>query len=1332
MSTKESIRPQHCIAIIGMAGRFPGAENIDEFWRNLRAGKEGIRHFSDHELRWKDADLNDANFIKARGVIEGIEYFDAEFFGIPPRQAEILDPQHRIWLECVHEALEDAGLCGKTADTVVGVFAGARESTYVLNNLCIDRESQERLLATADPDAHQIFLNNDRDSVTARTSYLFDFTGPSVGVQSACSTSLVAVAQACWSLASYQSDVCIAGGVCITLPTLRGYYYQEDGIYSPDGHCRTFDARAQGTVFGDGVGVVVLKRLDDALQDGDRVDAIIRGWSVNNDGREKASFSAPSVNGQAEVIALAQTMAAVEPAQISYVEAHGTGTQVGDPIEVAGLSKAFFRQTNQRQFCGLGSVKTNIGHLDTAAGIAGLIKTVLALKNREIPPSLHFENPNPNIDFPNSPFYVVDKLKPWHGDKEPRMAGVSALGVGGTNCHVVLEQAEESEPTACGCERAVVLTLSAKTEQALTDLKSQYTQFLSQEESSQIADIAMTTNLRRKHYRWRFAAAARSSTEMIDKLDGNKSLQANIHESDSNAGVGFLFTGQGVQYAQMGRELYDAEPTFRQAFDRCDELLRPHIGASLRNILYPDNKADVLPGLNEYTQPALFGVEYALAELWRSWGIRPAWVMGHSLGEYVAACVSGVFSLEDSLRLVAERGRLMNTLTLTGRMVSVFADPERVIAAIESFNQSVSIAAVNGPKHVVISGPEEFLNTITKKFIEEDVLCRDLKTSHAFHSPLVEPILTSLGRFIEKLPAQSPRVKFISTLTGGIVTNELTTAEYWRKHSRETVRFMDGVTTMSKLGCKVFVEIGPETVLTRFGRDTLSDKAICWISSMRRNESNWQSLVSSVGELYVRGLNIDWLAFNGNRRCKPHRLPAYPFQRRRFWIDSGPDRAFDYISSIHRADRTVNPILGHQLRLPGSNEIRFETKYSKFSPNYLADHRLFDTLVVPGASHVAMLPQAAETIYEKGSCKFEEIVFLRPMYLDENSARSVQLVFSPESQDNHRTIQLLSATAEKTTPKDTAWSLHLTGRSQALSDIDAKKRGNTMDIKKIQNHASQILSGDEFYTSVWGNAAGTGKVFRWIDKIWKGDGVALAQTRIPEDANDKHYYRIHPGLIEAAFQVLHCCKTFETSETVTKGGVIYVPFSIAEFFCYPVDSEIGEIWCYATLRKFDVDNVFADLCLSDGGGRVIAKMVRLCLRKLTREKVTKRASKGPHVIELRDQTKTPNLEKTAAERRLGDLSASLIDAKAEERVPMLLMYFREQWKQVSGFSESEFKFDSCLLDLGFDSLMAVMLANRIKTALGVTLSLDALLSDLSIEALSAELYQLWLDKNEQA
>jgi acyl transferase domain-containing protein/acyl carrier protein len=1334
MSSNVNDYPVHSIAVIGMAGRFPGADGIDEYWRNLRDGKESIRHFSEDELRESNLPetvISDPNYVKARGIIDGVESFDAAFFGLSPRQARFLDPQHRVWLECVHEALEDAGHSMQNSEKIVGVFAGARESTYLLSNLCIDRDSQERLLSLASTDAHQIFLNNDRDSIATRTSFLFDFSGPSINVQSACSTSLVAVAQACWALANYQCDVSIAGGVCVTFPTIRGYYYQEEGIYSPDGHCRAFDAKAKGTVFGDGVGAVVLKRLDDAFRDGSRIDAIIRGWAVNNDGADKASFTAPSVNGQAEVIALAQAMAAIEPTQVGYIETHGTGTQVGDPIEVAALTKAFNRQPNTSQFCGLGSVKTNIGHLDTASGIAGLIKTVLALKHQELPPNLHFETSNPQIDFLHSPFYVVNRFQEWHRNGTSRVAGVSSLGVGGTNCHVVLEEAPERKTTSNPRERAVLLTISAKTKEALTDLKSRYQRYLSENTEAQLSDIAFTTNIGRSHYDWRLAVAGESIAEVADKLDDNScQLSQPKIDPDRVPVIGFLFTGQGAQYAQMGRQLYDTEPEFRFTLERCNELLRPYLDQPLLAVLYSDSDSYSLLDRTDYTQPALFAIEYALAELWRSWGIQPSWVMGHSVGEYVAACVAGVFSLEDGLRLVAERGRLMNALPREGRMVAVFTDLERATEAVQPFASQVAIAALNSPQHVVISGASKQVQAIVEQLQREKVHCRDLQVSHAFHSPLIEPVLTPLERCVGELKLQRPSLGFISNLSGEPASDELTTAAYWRDHSRHPVQFAAGVKTMAELGCQIFIEIGPHAVLTRLGREILPNETV-WLPSLRRNESNWHSLSEAMGQLYVRHVNIDWLAFNRDRHCQLVRLPTYPFQREHFWIENVPREKVDSTLASRRVDAVDNPMLGERLRLPGSEEIRFETYYRRVSPWYLQDHRLFETLVVPGASHLAMLVQAAESMFGQCACRFEELVFVRPILLPEDSARYIQLIFSADSQENGKSFQLMSAATGIGAIDTGAWSVHMTGRVKVLKDNDSAARTSVLPIDKIRNRAKQTLSGPEFYSNVWGNASGTGNVFKWIESIWKGDEEAIAKTKCPVAADDGLYYRLHPGLVEAGFQVLHCCKTFETPETITRDGVIYVPFSVDELFCYPTSSEVKEIWCYAKLREFHTDNVVADIYLSDQSGRIVAEMIGLCLRKLLRSAIMQKAppDSWPRVKGEREEpVRSAKLDPSIVSKFVLEDPA---DVSVEELGSMLLTYIQQQAAHVSGYPESKFVPDSSLVPLGFDSLMAIMLTNRIKTDLGFTLSMGRILSSSTIQMLGDELHQQWLDKARQ-
>ncbi len=1335
MSHTNHDKPGHCIAVIGMAGRFPGAKDIDQYWENLRDGKETIRHFSKEELRATkiaESTLDNPHYVRARGMIEGVEQFDPGFFGLSPRQAEILDPQQRVWLECVQEALEDAGFTGNAPEEIVGVFAGSRESTYLLNNLCTERTSQERLLNLSDWEAHQSFLNNERDSIATRTSYLFNFTGPSINVQSACSTSLVAVAQACWSLVSHQCDVSIAGGVCITFPTIRGYFYREQGIYSPDGHCRAFDANGKGTVFGDGVGAVVLKRLEDALRDGCRIDAIIRGWAVNNDGANKASFTAPSVNGQAEVITLAQAMADIQPDQVSYVEAHGTGTPIGDPMEIAGLTKAFSKQARSHQFCGLGSVKTNIGHLDTAAGIAGFIKTVLALKHRTLPPSLHFERPNPQIDFPHSPFYVVDRLQDWHSNGGPRIAGVSSLGVGGTNCHMVVEEAPQHKKENPEPESAVVVTLSAKTKPALTDLRSQFLHYLENKRTNtlpRLSDIAYTTNTGRSHYDWRLALAGDSIDDIGEKLKDQvytpNPSGREIGEAGKTPQVGFLFAGQGTQYPGMAKQLYDTAPVFRQTLEQCDDLLHPHLPRPLLGVLFPDRDADLLLLRPDFTQPALFAIEYALAELWRSWDIQPSWVMGHSLGEYVAACVAGVFSLEDALRLVAERGRLMTSLSSEGRMVSVFAESDRVIEYLEPFASKVTIAAYNAPQHVVISGDEQSVQLLVEQFQKENIHCRDLQVSHAFHSPLIEPALIPLERYIDGLEKNAPNIAIISNVSGLPAGDELLTGKYWHDQSRHPVKFTQGIATMARLGCEVFIEIGPHPVLTRFGRDTIPNKEILWLSSLHRSDSNWHSLSEAVGQLYMRGGNLDWSAFNRGRQGQLVRMPTYPFQRERYCVENTQKENTTHGGFFRQGESSVNPMLGQRLRLPGSDEIRFETFYSETQPPYLRDHRLYDTLVVPGASHVAMLLQAIDHAFGPRACRYEDLLFIRPVFVPEGGAQCLQLVFSSIHQDGRRDLQLMSASPGADMLDSEAWNIHMAGKVTELPADDPRGQTGVINIDDLCQRAEQRISGSVFYANIWGNTEGTGQAFKWIDDIWKMKGEAIARTKPPPSAEDGYSYRFHPGVFEASFQVLHCCETFETAETIEKDEVIYVPFSVESLSCYVPHSHAGELWCYAKLRELTQDNVITDLCVLDQSGRILTEMTGLCLRKLSKASITRRGKKDFAPFQ---PTSRPPSEPMASHTTPIDFCEELQGASEQEQQSLLLTYIQQRGAEISGYPESKFNPASSLVGLLFDSLMAIMLANRIQSELDVTFPVSRLLSQCTINTLCQELHRAWLTK----
>ena len=878
------------VAIIGMAGRFPGAANIEEFWRNLCAGTESISFFTEEELKAAGeapSVLSDPLYVKARGILEDVELFDASFFGFFPREAQQMDPQHRLFLEAAWEAIEDAGYDTNNYEGAVGVFGGAGINSYLFSALL----SNPGNLSPAE--GYQLAIGNQNDFLTARVSYKLNLRGPSLDIQTACSTSLAAVHVACRSLLGRQCDMALAGGATVSVPQKRGYLYQEGMILSPDGHCRAFDAEARGTVAGSGVGIVVLKRLADAVADGDHIYAVIKGSAVNNDGSQRVGFTAPGVDGQAEVIATAQAIAGIDPETITYIEAHGTGTALGDPIEIAALTQVFREQTEAGGFCAIGSVKTNIGHLDTAAGVAGLIKTALALQHRMIPPSLNFKQPNPKIDFRNSHFYVNTELSEWKEGSTPRRAGVSSFGIGGANAHVVLEEAPAIE--GAGSSRPwQLLALSSKTESALETATARLAAHLRKHSDLNLADAAYTLQIGRKAFNHRRILVCRSPEDACSALETRdpKRVFSTSHDQEPhNQPVVFMFSGQGAQYVNMGLELYQVEPTFREIIDYCSGFLKSHLGLDLRELLYPPaEKADEANRqLNQtrIAQPALFVVEYALARLWMEWGIQPQAMIGHSIGEYVAACLAGACSLEDALRLVAVRGRLMQGMP-GGAMLSVPLEESEVRSLL---NERLSLAAVNGPASCVVSGPNDAITELEQQLSRKGVGFRRLQTSHAFHSEMMDPILESFAREVEKVNLKAPGIPYLSNLTGTWVTAaEATDPGYYAKHLRQTVRFADGISELLKEPNRILLEIGPGQTLSTSARQHRSSAAGRVILNSIRHPQQQQSDVSfildTLGKLWLAGVRIDWSGFHAGERRLRASLPAYPFERQRYWLDS--------------------------------------------------------------------------------------------------------------------------------------------------------------------------------------------------------------------------------------------------------------------------------------------------------------------------------------------------------------------------------------------------------------------------------------------------------------
>lgn len=875
------------IAIVGMAGRFPGAPDIDSFWRNIRDGVESIVHYSDDELRQRgvsEALLADPAYVKAGIPLEGMDLFDAGFFGYTARNAEQLDPQHRIFLECAWEALEHAGYDAERTASV-GIYAGVGASIYLIKHLLSQQPLTEQ---TSIAELLALLSGNMTDALATRVAYKLNLRGPAVSVQTACSTSLMAVHTACQALLGHECDMALAGGVSLNLLQNGGYSHQLGAILSPDGHCRAFDAKAAGTVLGSGAGVVVLKRLDEALQHGDTIHAVIKGSAANNDGADKVGFTAPSVSGQAAVIRTAQMLAGVTADSIGYVETHGTGTTLGDPIEVAALSQAFRADTQGIGFCAIGSVKTNVGHLDAAAGVTGLIKTVLALKHKTLPPSLHFTQPNPQIDFDRSAFYVNTLEQPWLLNGSARRAGVSSFGIGGTNVHMILEEAPEAVSSrAEHKERREFLLLSARSPRALDESVERLAQHIDRHPKQALADSAYTLRTGRKRFEHRAVAVARDAACAVEALAQRAApsfVSGNVLSDQPT--VTFLFPGQGAQHVNMGRELYDNEPVFRQVFDRCcDYLLKRH-QLDLRSLVFAAaaDEAEATQQLAQtaLTQPALFVMEYALAHYWLAKGLQPDALLGHSIGEYVAACLAGVFSLEDALHLVVARGQLIQS-TAPGAMLAVNLPSEQ----LQRFTLACDLAAVNAPDWGVLAGTPYAIEAIERELNDRGVPVRRLHVSHAFHSALLEPVLSDFRALLCRIERQPPRIPFISNVTGQWITaEEACSVDYWVRHLRSTVLFDQGLQTLLTKPDRVLLEVGPGDTLSRLARrqPQLGERPVLTSQCHPREPiSNLDQLAYCLAGLWVAGIELDALA-GPSRQVRRVPLPTYPFERQSYWI----------------------------------------------------------------------------------------------------------------------------------------------------------------------------------------------------------------------------------------------------------------------------------------------------------------------------------------------------------------------------------------------------------------------------------------------------------------
>jgi acyl transferase domain-containing protein/acyl carrier protein len=1168
------------VAIVGMGCRFPdGGNSPEDYWQLLRDGVDAISRVPADRWdadRYYDPDPMQQGKINTRngGFLDSDVYaFDPHFFGISPRETLQLDPQQRLLLEVVWEALEHACIApDQLFGSATGVFVGISTLDYAVRQL--GRQAPEQIGAYVGTGAML-------SPAAGRISYTLGLTGPSMVVDTACSSSLLAVHLACQSLRSGESDLALSAGVNLLLDPEVSIYFSTAGMLADDGHCKTFSAAANGYVRSEGCGAVVLKRLSDARADGDNILALIRGSAANQDGAS-GGLTVPSGPSQERVIRQALSQAGLAPQHIDYIEAHGTGTPLGDPIEVGALGKVFGKERPAEQPLYIGSAKSNVGHTEAASGMVGLLKVVLALQHREIPPNLHFHEPNPQIPWDALPVKVPTARTPWPAAEKARAAGISSFGFSGTNVHVVVEEApavEVAPESEVSARPYHVLALSAKSVPALRALAGAFEKRLVASEADELADICYTAARGRAHFQHRLALVADSSSVLASALE--KFAAGQIEEGMANASasgptpMALLFTGQGSQYVGMGRVLYDSQPLFRQTLDYCAEILRPVLPKPLLEVLFDD--ADALDQ-TRYAQPALFALEYALYQVWTAWGGEFTVVMGHSLGEYVAACVAGVFSVEDGLLLVAERARLMDALPRNGSMATAFCGVATVEAALAGRESEVSIAALNGPTSIVVSGARAAIEDIVRAFAVQGIRAKELNVSHAFHSPLMEPMLAEYEAVLRRVDFAPPRLDVISNLTGKRAGPEMATVEYWLAHVRSPVRFADGLHTLHEQDTRLFLEVGPRPALLGMARTVLPEDAGVFLPSLHSDRDDWQQMLESLAHLYSSGIVVDWLAFERDYKRRRVQVPTYAFQRRHYSIEC-PRETRSYSSA---GGQRPHPLVDRQIHSPLVSGDLFETFFHVEALPLLGEHRIYEQVLVSGASHLSLVLGAAGLLRPGAALALDEIFFRQALVVPENGCQ-VQLGIGVEDGIG-RPFEIVNSLGSAT---------HVTGR--LLSVVPSPDTPGE-DPELLWERCRRRLTGAEAYEIQSDRHIELGPNYRWLSEVGRGDGEAVCRIDRPAAAVDAGEYQLPPGLLDACFGLLAVSVDLEVGDS-------FIPFSIEalHFYRRPQDFPL-----HAHLRMRSTaqsEQPMGDIQLCDVHGAVIAELRGISGRRVTREQL---------------------------------------------------------------------------------------------------------------------------------